>query len=43
MHRATYLDAPGSSGWHDAYGEEEIRKVTSEIDMGGFSMVLGEG
>jgi hypothetical protein len=25
------------------YGEEEVRNVTSEIDTGGFRMVLGEG
>jgi hypothetical protein len=37
------LDAPGSSGWHDAYGEEEVRNVTTEIDTGGFRMVLGDG
>jgi len=37
------LDAPGSSGWHDAYGGEALGNVTSEIDTGGFRMVLGEG
>ena len=37
------LDAPGFSGWHDAYGKEELRNVTSEIDTGDSPVVLGEG